>query len=66
MHLSTLFPQKYPEFKEKFNQLCKIDHEKKPIDLTMKEINEICLSYQAIVDIFPDLKEFDYRYNPSI
>jgi hypothetical protein len=63
---STLFPKKYPEFKAKFNELCQVERDKQPIDLTMIEIDEICKSYDQIIKIFPELKEYDFRYNQNM
>jgi hypothetical protein len=61
-----LFPKKYPEFKVKFEELCKVEKEKRPIDLTMLEIDEICSSYDQIIKVFPELKEYDFRYNQTM
>lgn len=62
----TLFPSKYPEFVERFNELCKVNKEKLPIDLDMIEIDEICMAYKQIVSIFPELNNYDYRHNLTI
>ena len=32
----------------------------------MLEWNEICSSYNEIVDIFPELANYDYRHNISL
>ena len=61
-----MFPKKYPEFKNRFNELCKVEKEKLPIYLTMIEIDEICLSYAHIIEIFPELNEYDFRYNQTM
>jgi len=62
----TLFPGKYPEFNQRFNELCKFDQNKKPTELNMFEIDEICSSYARIVEVFPDLAEYDFRYNKNM
>lgn len=64
--LSTLFPKKYPEFKARFDDLCKVNKEKTPVDLNMLEIDEICSSYAQIIEIFPELNNYDYRTNPNL
>lgn len=62
----TLFPAKYPEFIVKFNELCKVNKEKLPIDLDMIEIDDICMAYHQIIEIFPELDNYDYRHNQSL
>lgn len=62
----TLFPKKYPEFDAKFNTLCKVNPEKLPTELNMLEWNEICSSYNEIVNIFPELANYDYRHNINL
>lgn len=60
-----MFPKKYPEFKTRFDELCKVDKEKLPTDLNMIEIDEICGIYAQIIEIFPELNNYDHRNNPE-
>ena len=50
----------------KFNELCKVEKNKLPVDLDMIEIDEICMAYSNIIDVFPELKKYDYRHNQTI
>lgn len=61
-----MFPKKYPEFKVKFDELCKVGKDKTSVELNMVEIDEICSSYAQILDIFPELKNYDYRSNQTL
>lgn len=56
-----MFPAKYPEFLVRFNELCKVDQNKLPIELEIIEIDEICCCYAQILDVFPELEKYDYR-----
>lgn len=62
----TLFPKTYPEFQTKFDTLCQVDREKPPTDLNMIEIDQICSSYAQIIEIFPELVDYNHRTNPSL
>ncbi|CAF0966266.1 unnamed protein product [Brachionus calyciflorus] len=63
---NTLYPKKYPEFLTRFNELCKVDQNKLPTDLDMIEIDQICSSYAQILDVFPELENYDHRISPHL